>query len=574
MTSAQFDLVIRGGDVHDGDGGAPITADVAVLDGKIAEIGDVRGAGREEIDARGQIVTPGFVDIHTHYDGQAVWDDSIAPSAWHGVTTVLMGNCGVGFAPCKPENRKGLIDLMEGVEDIPAPVMHEGLPWNWESFGDYLDVLEGRSWDIDVCALLPHAPLRVYVMGDRALRLEPATPDDVAEMRRLVAEAVRAGAFGVSTSRSTAHRNLAGEFTPTLLARERELVGLAQGMADGGRGFLEFVAEVQDPDVIGEFEMMRRALRKSGRPGVYSLVQSGQIGADGKDLWRDLMEYSDEVSAQGVDLRPVVAPRSVGLLLGLEGSQHPFAGTATYHGMAHLPLAERVARMSDPRVKEQILAEDRFEFSGWALLKNLTYERMYRFGNPPNYTPDTADSLAAIAQRAGRRPEDVAYDVLLEDDGLGFIHVPFANYASGDLRTCEEMLANPRSIMGLGDGGAHVGFILDAGFQTWMLTYWVKERGVLEVGEAVRRMTSDTADVMGLRDRGRIRRGLRADLNVIDLDQLAFGSPYAAYDLPKGGRRLLQKAAGYTATVVAGEVTYRDGEATGARPGRLVRSAG
>lgn len=572
MTQAQFDLVIRGGEVCDGDGGAPFAADVAVRDGQIVEVGAVSGTGREEIDARGHIVTPGFVDIHTHYDGQVVWDDSVAPSAWHGVTTVLMGNCGVGFAPCKPEHRNALIELMEGVEDIPAPVMHEGLSWDWESFEDYLNVLDGRRWDIGVCALLPHAPLRVHVMGERALRLEPATPDDVAQMRTLVADAVRAGAFGVSTSRSTAHRNIAGDFTPTLLARERELVGLAQGMADAGRGVLEFVAEVQDPDVIGEFEMMRRALQKSGRAGVYSLVQSGQVGGGEKDLWRELMAYSDQVLADGVNLRPVVAPRSVGLLMGLEGSQHPFAGTATYHAMAELPLAERVARMRDPEIKERILAENRFEFSTWPLLKNLTYARMYRFENPPNYTPDTNNSLQAIADRAGRRPDDVAYDVLLEDDGMGFVHVPFANYASGDLRVCEEMLANPNAIMGLGDGGAHVGFILDAGFQTWMLTYWVKERGVLTIGEAVRRMTSDTADAIGLADRGRIKPGLRADLNIIDLDRLTFGSAYVAHDLPQGGRRLLQKADGYAATIVGGEITYRDGEATGARPGRLVRS--
>jgi N-acyl-D-aspartate/D-glutamate deacylase len=572
MSEAAFDLVIRGGEVYDGEGGAPRTADVAVRDGRIVEVGEVAGSGTEEIDAAGRIVTPGFVDLHTHYDGQVVWDDSVAPSAWHGVTTVVMGNCGVGFAPCLPEHRNGLIELMEGVEDIPAPVMHEGLTWDWETFGDFLDKLDTRSWDVDVCALMPHAPLRVYVMGQRALRLEPATPDDVAHMRKLVAEGIRAGAWGVSTSRSTAHRNLAGDFTPTLLARERELVALAQGMADAGRGFLELVAEVQDPDVIGEFEMMRRALQKSGRPGYYSLVQSGQVGGSETDLWRDLMAYSDGVRADGVEMRPVIAPRSIGLLMGLDASQHPFAATPTYRQIAHLPLAERVERMRDPEIRARITTEDRLAESTWPLLKFIGFERMYPFGDPPNYTPDAAGSVQAIADREGRSPAEVAYDLLLERDGMGFLHVPFANYASGDLRVCEEMLANPNTIMGLGDGGAHVGFILDAGFQTWMLTYWVKERGVLSIAEAVRRMTTDTADAVGLTDRGRIAVGMRADLNVIDMDRLAFGSPYVAHDLPMGGRRLLQRATGYDATIVGGVVTYRDGVATGARPGRLVRS--
>ncbi len=572
MTAAEHDLVIRGGEVHDGTGAEGRVADIAVKDGLIVEVGEVSGSGVQEIDARGKVVTPGFVDIHTHYDGQAVWDDATAPSSYHGVTTVVMGNCGVGFAPCKPENRDGLVQLMEGVEDIPAPVMHQGLTWTWETFSEYLDVLEQTRRDIDVCALVPHAPVRVYVMGERAFKLLPATPDDVAAMREIVADAIRAGAWGISTSRSTAHKSIAGDYTPTLLAREREIVGLAMGMADAGRGLFEFVAEVQDPDVIGEFEMVRRALKKSGMSGVYSLVQSGQTADENEHLWRDLLKYSQAAQDDGVDLRPVVAPRAIGLLMGLEGSQNPFSATPTYRAMAHLPLAERVERMRTPEVRAQILSEDPYADSTWPLLKLLSYKKMYRFENPPNYTPDVTNSLQAIADREGRPVEEVVYDVLLEDDGMGFIHVPFANYASGDLRVCQEMLEDPNSIMGLGDGGAHVGFILDAGFQTWMLTYWVKERGVIALPEAIRRMTSDTADVMGLSDRGRIRVGLRADLNVIDMERLEFGSPYVAHDLPTGGKRLMQKATGYEHTIVAGQTVYRDGTDTGARPGRLVRS--
>jgi N-acyl-D-aspartate/D-glutamate deacylase len=572
MNDSSLDLVIRGGEIHDGSGGAPRLGDVAVKHGVIVAVGEVNERGDQEINALGRVVTPGFIDIHTHYDGQAVWDDTVRPSAYHGVTTAVMGNCGVGFAPCKPDHREGLIRLMEGVEDIPAPVMHLGLPWTWETFEEYLDVLDARQRDIDLCALLPHAPLRVFVMGDRALQLEPATAADVAEMRNLVTRAVRAGAFGVSTSRSTTHKSRNGRYTPTLLAREREILALAEGMAEAGRGVLQFITESDDPAVVGEFEMMRRILGKAGIAGIYSLLQGGNADSESKDLWRDLLKFGRDARADGVDLRPVVAPRAIGLLMGLEGSQHPFKATPTYLAMKDLPLSERVARMRNPEIRRRILSEDPYELSTWGTLKNLSYSRMYRFGNPPNYIPDLSESLQAIADRESRRPEDVAYDVLLEDDGMGFIHVPFANFVQGDLSVSREMLEDPNAIMGLGDGGAHVGFILDAGYQTWMLTYWVKDRGEMELAEAIRRMTSDTADEMGLYDRGRIAVGCRADLNVIDMERLEFGPVYAAYDLPGGEKRLMQKAIGYDATIVAGQITYRDGEDTGARPGRLVRS--
>ncbi|BBZ31238.1 amidohydrolase (plasmid) [Mycolicibacterium madagascariense] len=568
--SADFDLVVRGGTVYDGTGATGVTGDVAVRDGVIVAVGRVPGRGTEEIDARGRLVTPGFVDVHTHYDGQVVWSDRLTPSSWHGVTTAVMGNCGVGFAPCRPEDRDALVALMEGVEDIPAAVMHEGLPWQWETFEEYLDVVAGTPRDIDVCALVPHAPIRVFVMGERALRLEPATAADVEQMRSIVAEAVRAGAFGVSTSRTVAHRNRAGDLTPTLLARESEIVGLTQGLADAGRGVFEVVGELSDAEVVGEFEMIRRALRRSGRPGLFSLLQSGS--QPDKDKWRELMAFADDAIAEGVSLRPVVAPRSISLLLGLEGSQHPFSGTETYADMAHLGLPDRLTALRDPDVRARILQEDPTEYSTFPLMSRISYSNMFRFGDPPNYVPAQSESLAAIAGRQGRTPAEVAYDVLLERDGMGFIYVPFANFASGDLSVCEEMLSNPNAIMGLGDGGAHVGFILDAGFPTWLLTYWVRDQRRFSVAEGVRRLTSDTADSVGLTDRGRIAVGLRADLNVIDLDALTFSGPFVGYDLPAGGKRLLQTATGYVATIVAGEITYRDGVATGARPGRLVRS--
>lgn len=565
-----IDLIIRGGEIHDGTGAPGYVADIGVSDGRIVDIGQIELVAREEIDARGKVVTPGFVDIHTHYDGQVVWDDTVAPSSRHGVTTALMGNCGVGFAPCKPEDRSALVELMEGVEDIPSPVLHQGLTWQWESFPEYLDVVERTKRDIDVAALMPHAPLRVYVMGKRALKLEPANADDIALMRSLVAKGMDAGAFGISTSRTTSHTSLAGDYTPTLLAREREIMGLMLGMQDAGHGLLEVVTEMSDPDLQGEYEMLKRVVVKSGRSAVFSLLQNDQQ----PDLWRELMKFADDAIADGIPLRPVVAPRPIGLLLGLEGSQNPFSGTATYRSIAHRSLQERVEALRDRETRARILFEDPFEFSTFRFLKRIPYTNMFPFGDPPNYTPKNEDSIASIAEREGRTPPEVAFDLLLENDGMSFIYVPFANYTDRNLDACEEMLANPNTIMGLGDGGAHVGFILDAGFPTWLLTYWVRDRGAFGLPEAVRRLTSDTADVMGLTDRGRLEVGLRADINVIDFERVGFGSPYVTYDLPSGGKRLMQDGIGYDATLVAGEITYRDGEPTGAKPGTLLRATG
>ena len=394
--AAEFDLVIRGGTVVDGTGRAPIEADVGIKGNRIAAIGTLAKNGAEEIDAKGKLVTPGFVDIHTHYDGQAVWDSRMTPSSMHGVTTAVMGNCGVGFAPCKPADREKLVELMEGVEDIPGPVMHEGLKWEWESFAEYLAALERRNRDIDLCALLPHAAVRVFVMGERAVALENANQADIAQMREIAADAMRAGAFGFSTSRSLSHKSLRGDPTPTLRAQEDELTGIAMGMRDAGSGFLEIVSEWA-PDPKAEFAMLRRVVERCGRPCVFTLTQRHARPT----VWRDLLGYADEAIAAGVPIRPVVAPRAIGVLLGLEGSQNPFSGTPSYKSIAHLPLAERVRRMRDPEFRRQMLSEDPKKDSTFPLFHRLSFTQMFRFGNPPNYQPRREDSLAAIAEREG-----------------------------------------------------------------------------------------------------------------------------------------------------------------------------
>lgn len=565
--SEDLSLVVRNGTIVDGTGGAPYEADVAVAGGRIVEIGKIAARGAEEIDARGKLVTPGFVDIHTHYDGQAVWDSHLTPSAWHGVTTAVMGNCGVGFAPCRPADREKLVELMEGVEDIPGPVMHEGLKWQWESFGEYLTALESKPRDIDLGVLLPHAAVRVFVMGDRAIHHEAATAGDIAEMRAITAEAVRQGAFGFSTSRTLSHKSLKGDYTPTLRATEDELSGIAMGMADAGSGFLEIVSDWNEPDAASEFGMLRRVVAASGRNAVFSLTQRH----DRTEVWKELLAMAGDAARDGLSIRPVVAPRPIGILLGLEGSQNPFSGTPSYKRIAGKSLEERVRIMRDQEFRRQLLSEDPVAGSTFPLIHRIGYAHMFRFGNPPCYSPKREDSIAAMAQRLGRTSPEVAYDILIEDGGRNFIYTPLVNYVSYDMSTPEAMLADRNSIMGLGDGGAHVGFILDAGFPTWMLTYWGRERGRWEVAEIVRRLTSDPASAAGLGDRGLIATGKKADLNVIDYDRVSFGRPYVTFDLPAGGRRLLQKAEGYEATVVSGVVTYRAGQATGGLPGRLVR---
>lgn len=568
-THDHFDMIIRRGTVVDGTGRPRIEMDVAIKGGVIAAVGDIQGAATEEFDASGLLVTPGFVDIHTHYDGQAIWDSRLLPSSWHGVTTVVMGNCGVGFAPVRQEHRQKLLELMEGIEDIPHPCLSEGLDWQWESFSDYLDAIERRPHDVDICALLPHAALRVYVMGERALRLEEATDEDIARMRQLCRQAMHSGALGFSTSRAHGHRTLKGDHTPTLRSAERELAEIVLGMADAGHGVFQAIADWDESDPESEFRLFERIVAETGRPSLLSVTQRHYQPT----VWRDIMKLIQGSAKAGLPIKPVVSPRPIGIIFGLDGTQNPFAGTRTYQSIASLPLAERVARMRDPECRRRILADDPFEVNTFVLLSRVHYEQVFRLGDPPNYNPPAGDAVAAIATREGRPPREVMYDMLLEDNGHALLFTPITNYADHTLDACQQMVADRNSLFGLGDAGAHVGFITDASFPTYLLTHWARNGNGdgFSLEELISRQTCDNARAFGLCDRGTVEPRMKADLNVIDYDNLAIEAPRMVRDLPAGGNRLLQTARGYELTMVSGAVTYRGGKATGLLPGRVVR---
>jgi len=566
-----MDLVIRSGTLADGTGAPLREADIAVKDGRIAAVGKIADKGAEEIDAKGLLVTPGFVDIHTHYDGQATWDAQLAPSSWHGVTTVVMGNCGVGFAPVRKSDHGRLIELMEGVEDIPGAALHEGLDWQWESFAGYLDALEKKPHDIDICAQLPHGALRVYVMGERGAALEPATEDDIAEMRALTAEAMRAGALGFSTSRTLNHRTVKGDPTPSLRATQAELMGIALGMKDANAGAIELISDFDNPDVTTEFAMIRGLVEASGRPLSVSLAQAGRSA----DSWRGLLALIERAAREGLPMRGQVAPRPIGLLLGLQGTLNPFVAHEAFAAIKDRPLKDKVAAMRDPAFRARIMAENDARQSHPLARRVMMFEQIYPLGNPPDYEPPRESAIAEQAKRAHRDPAELAYDMLLEDEGRAFLFSPFANYTEYNLDACHDMIAHPDTVMGLGDGGAHVGIISDGSYPTYLLSHWGRDRsyGRFPLEYLVKRQTSDTARAVGLNDRGVAAPGKKADLNVIDFAKLKVQAPRMAFDLPAGGKRLLQGADGYVATIVSGELTYRGGAATGALPGKLVRGA-
>ena len=567
-----FDLVIRNGTIFDGSGGIPYAADVAVTDGRIATVGMINARGREEIDARGLAVMPGFVDIHTHYDGQATWDSRLKPSSSHGVTTVAMGNCGVGFAPCRPDQHDLLIRLMEGVEDIPHPVLVEGVPWRWETFTEYLDFLAGREYDMDVCGYVPHAALRVYVMGERGARREPATEADLAEMARHLDQAMRAGAMGLSTSRTFLHRSSDGQSIPTYGAAERELTTLALVLKRMGRGALQMIADFND-DAECSFGVLRRLAASSGRPLSFSLFET--VDRQHAVPWRDILGWVEHANRDQIQIKAQVIGRAIGLLFGHELTLNPFFSSATYRSLAQLPFDEKIAQLRRPEVRARILSEpvDRDPANALARVVNH-FDYVFQLGDPPDYEPDPQTSVAAQARRLGVSAEQRAYELLLENGGRALLYSTFANYLGGSLQSSLEMMRHPRTVLGLGDGGAHCGTICDGSAPTFMLTHWGRDRRRgerLPLPWIARALSRDTALAVGLVDRGLIAPGYKADLNVIDLGRLHLHAPEVAYDLPKGGRRLVQRADGYVATIVDGQAAYRNGEATGALPGRLVR---
>ncbi len=565
-----FDLVIRGGTLVDGSGEAAREADVAVQDGRIAEVGRVSAGGREEIDAKGLTVTPGFVDIHTHYDGQATWDPNLSPSCYHGVTTAVMGNCGVGFAPVRPGQEDFLIQLMEGVEDIPGTALHEGIAWSWETFPEYLDALDRLRFGMDLGTQVPHGSVRAYVMGERGANNEPATPEDIAQMAAIVKEGMQAGALGFSTSRTIAHRAISGEPVPGTFAAEDELFGLGRVLGELDTGIFEVAgAGAAGEDVAApkaELDWMRRLSAEIHRPVTFAMLQVDSA----PQLWRELLEISAEAVREGAQVFPQVAGRPFGLLIGHQTDLNPLSDRPTFAKLMGLSLEERVARLRDPDVRRQILSETPAEPS--PLLSQLG--KFFPMGDPPNYEPSYDDSIEAIAKRAGKDPVEVLYDRMLERDGKELFLVPALNYSELIADPIREMMFHPRAALGLGDGGAHCGMICDASIQTFMLTHWVRDRTRGErvpIEFAVKRMTKDTAELYGLSDRGLVAPGLKADLNVIDTDGLRLTAPVMVRDLPAGGKRLMQRAEGYRATVVSGEVTMRDDEPTGNLPGRLLR---
>ncbi|MDJ0789997.1 MAG: amidohydrolase family protein [Myxococcota bacterium] len=566
------DLLIRGGTVIDGTGAPARTADVAIQDDRVAAVGSDLGPAKREIDATGLLVTPGWVDIHTHYDGQVTWDPHLSPSGWNGVTTVVMGNCGVGFAPVHPGREKFLIELMEGVEDIPGTALAEGIQWSWETFPEYLDAIEKMPRSVDVGAQIPHGAVRAYVMGERGAANEEATPEEVDAMAKVVKEGLLAGALGFSTSRTILHRDVHGELVPGTTADKAEVLGIGRMLGEVGHGVFEVASDLAPEGE--ELEWMKQLSQETGRPVTFACLQN----PIDPDQWKRLLAEVDKDTEAGGFLTPQVAQRPNGLLLCFEGTAHPFMFSEAWGPLAMLPPEERRKKLAEPEVREKLLTTQadlsNSGLPGPALLVANGWHMMFPLGDPVDYEPAPEKSVAAIAAREGRDPREVAYDALLANEGRGILYVPLLGYAGGDLEAVREMMQHPRSVYGLSDGGAHCGIICDASMPTFLLTHWVRDRTRgerLPIEDVVHRQTQRTAEFYGMDDRGTIEAGKLADLNVIDLEGLHIHAPEMVYDLPAEGRRLIQRIDGYRYTIKSGQVTYEGGETTGALPGKLVR---
>jgi N-acyl-D-amino-acid deacylase len=568
-----YDIVIRGGSIIDGTGQPAFSGDVAIVSGRIAEIGGKAGPARRDIDAAGLLVTPGWVDVHTHYDGQAMWDPLLAPSCWHGVTTTVFGNCGVGFAPVRPQHRTALMDLMEGVEEIPGVVLADGLAWDWESFSDFLDALERRPRAIDIAAQIAHLPLRVYVMGDRAVRREAATADDVAEMRRLTIDALRAGAFGFTTSRTDSHKTPAGEFVPSRNADADELLGIGSALGAVGAGAFGMNSDFDDEEY--ELAWMKRLAKETGRPVWFLLTDR----YEDPTRWRRLLAAVHAARKDGLPLTAQIAGRPIGVMMGIGTALNPFTVRPTYRQFEKLGIAEQRAKLRDPEIRRRILNEQPApsEVAKLSQFRQLIIKRWDKFfvmGDPPDYEPDEEKSVAAIAVREGRSPDEVAYDYITEAENR-YLFFPLVNYVCGDHEPIRQMLIDSGTLLGLSDGGAHCASIVDAGVPSFMLSHWARDRRrgpKLPLEFLIKRQTSETADFFGLADRGRLAVGLRADINLIDYDRLRLYQPELVHDMPARGRRFVQRVDGYEATLVAGTPIFERGVYTGAMPGRLVRA--
>lgn len=566
-----LDLIIKNGDIVDGTGSKAFKGDLGILNGTIVKIGEISDEAKNIIDASGSHVIPGFVDIHTHYDGQVTWSEELTPSSNHGVTTAVMGNCGVGFAPCRPEDKERLISLMEGVEDIPHPVLSEGLPWNWETFPEYLDSLSERQYDIDFAAQVPHGPLRVYVMGDRGANRETATPEDIENMADLTSEAVKAGALGFSTSRTLNHQTAEGQPTPTLTAELDEMVGIAKGVQAAGSGVMQVVTDFKGND--NEFELLKEMAKQSGRPLSVSVAQHHRV----TDGWRSILRTIERANSEGVKLTAQVCGRPIGVLFGLELTNNPFSAHPSFIEIKDLPLDEKLFKLRDEQFRERLLAEaPQVENNPFLRQAHARYHDMYVMQENPDYEPPPSESIASQAMELGLNPLELCLDILTRGEGKDMIYYAFLNYGESSLDPAKEMMEHPNTILGLGDGGAHCGSICDGSFTTHMLTHWTRDRKrgeKLELPWVIKAHCLDTAKAVGLNDRGILAPGYRADINIVDLKKMQLRKPEVHFDLPAGGRRLMQYADGYVATIVNGVPIYLDGESTGARPGRLVRGS-